>query len=173
MLSQHGESSLKQYLLFAGREDTNLKGVHGVVGDFDSFAEAFVALVDRQTPSEWWHILDSKTGEVVERQHLKVHNGMIGFERSAWIAGQPAQEEPIAVTVPASSPSLPRAIEEKVASSPAPGPAIAIALPKAADLSALEADLRSTVTSSLKNGHATGAANGKANGHANGVSAEH
>ncbi len=41
---------MKQYLLFAGREDVNLKGVHGFVGDLDSFAEAFVALVDRQTP---------------------------------------------------------------------------------------------------------------------------
>ncbi len=164
---------MKQYLLFAGRADANLKGVQGLVGDFDSFAEAFVSLVDQQTPAAWWHILDTQTGEVVERQHLKVHSGMIGFERSAWIAGQPAQEEPLAVTAPAASPPRSRATEEKAASSPAPGPAIAIAVPKAADLSALEADLRSTVTSSLKNGHATGAANGKANGHANGVSAEH
>ncbi len=161
---------MKPYLLFAGREDADLKGVQGLVGSFDSFAEAFVSLVDQQTPALWWHVLDTKSGEVVERRHLKVHNGMIGFERSAWIAGQPVQEEVIAVTAPAASSSLPQVAEEKVVS---PGPAIAIALPKAADLSALEADLRSTVTSSLKNGHANGKANGHANGHVNGVSAEH
>ncbi len=144
---------MKQFMLFAGQNDVNFKGVHGVVGDFDSFAEAFVALVDRQTPAQWWHVLDTKTGEVVERQHLKVHNGMIGFERSEWIAGQSAREEAIAASSPA----------------PAPEPTMAIALPKAADLSALEADLRSAVTGSLKNNHA----NGKANGHANGAAAEH
>ena len=142
---------MKQYLLFAGREETNLKGLHGFVGDFDSFAEAFVALVDRQTPSQWWHVLDTKTGEVVERQHLKVNNGMIGFHRSDWVVGQTAKEELTA------------------ALTSAPVPAISVSLPKAADLNALEADLRSVVASGVKNGHA----NGKANGHANGAAAEH
>ncbi len=144
---------MKQYLLFAGRDDAHLKGVQALVGDFDSFAEAFIAMVDRQNPAAWWHILDTHTGEVVERRHLKVHNGMIGFERSEWIAGQSAREEAIAASSPA----------------PAPEPTMAIVLPKAADLSALEADLRSAVTGSLKNNHA----NGKANGHANGAAAEH
>lgn len=143
---------MKQYLLFAGREETNLKGVHGYVGDFDSFAEAFVALVDRQTPAHWWHVLDTKTGEVVERQHLKVNNGMIGFERSHWVAGQTSKGE--------------------VAATSAPAPAITVSLPKAPDLSALEADLRSAVVTGVKNGHANGATNGKANGHANGAAAE-
>ncbi len=142
---------MKQYLLFAGQEDTNLKGIHGFVGDFDSFAEAFVSLVDRQTPSQWWHILDTKTGEVVERRHLKVHNGMVGFERSEWVAGQFIKEEPITVPAPA-----------------APAPA-----PKLPDLSALEADLRSALVTGTKSGHANGAANGKANGHANGAAADH
>jgi hypothetical protein len=95
-LSQQGESTMKQYLLFAGREETNLKGVHGYVGDFDSFAEAYVALMDQQTPSQWWHVLDTKTGEVVERQHLRINNGMISFERSHWVAGQTSKEEVIA-----------------------------------------------------------------------------
>ena len=144
---------MKQYLLFAGREETNLKGIHGFVGDFDSFAEAFVALVDRQTPSEWWHILDTKTGEVVERKHLKVHNGMIGFERSHWVAGQTSQEETVGTSAPA--------------------PVITVSLPKAPDLNALEADLRSAVVTGVKNGHANGAANGKANGHANGAVVDH
>ncbi len=137
---------MKQYLLFAGREETNLKGVHGFVGDFDSFAEAFVALVDRQTPSEWWHILDTKSGEVVERQHLKVHNGMIGFERSHWVAGQPSKEEAITLSAPA-----PVSVS-----------------PKLPDLDSIEADLRSAI-GGLKQGHA----NGKANGHANGAAADH
>ena len=137
---------MKQFLLFAGREDASLKGVHGFVGDFASFAEAFVALVDRQTPSQWWHILDTKTGEVVERQHLKVNNGMIGFQRSDWVAGQTTKEEAIA------------------APAPAPAPAISVSLPKAADLNALEADLRSVVVTGTKNGYANGADNTKANG---------
>ncbi len=111
---------MKQYLLFAGREGASLNGVQGYVGDFDSFAEAFVALVDRQTPSEWWHVLDTKTGEVVERRHLKVHNGMIGFERSHWVAGQTSKEETVATSAPA--------------------PVITVSLPKAPDLNALEAD---------------------------------
>jgi hypothetical protein len=139
---------MKQFLLFAGCASTNLKGIHGFVGDYDSFAEAFVALVDRQIPSEWWHILDTQTGEVVERQHLKVRNGMIGFERSHWVVGQPTKEEPVAA---------------------APAPAIAVSLPNGPDLSALEADLRSAVVTGTKNGHTNGAANGKANG----AAAEH
>ena len=148
---------MKQYLLFAGRDDASLKGVHGVVGDFDSFAEAFVALVDRQTPSQWWHILDTKTGEVVERQHLKVNNGMIGFQKSEWVLGQPTKEEATAAPNPG----------------PAPVPAISVSLPKAADLNALEADLRSVVANGVKNGHTIGAANGKADGHTNGAAADH
>ena len=138
---------MKQYLLFAGREDASLKGVHGYVGDFDSFAEAYVALVDRQTPSQWWHVLDTKTGEVVERQHLKINNGMISFERSHWVAGQTSKEEVVAT----------------------PAPAIAVSLPKGPDLRALEADLRSAVVAGVKNGHANGTASGKANG----AAAEH
>jgi hypothetical protein len=144
---------MKQFLLFAGRESANLKGVQGFVGDFDSFSEAFVALVDRQVPSEWWHVLDTKTGEVVERQHLKVHNGMVGFERSHWMAGQPPKVEPVVTATPA--------------------PVISVSLPKAPDLSALEADLRSAVVTGSKNGHANGSVNGKANGHANGAAADH
>ena len=132
---------MKQYLLFAGREDTNLKGVHGFVGDFDSFAEAFVALVDRQAPSQWWHILDTKTGEVVERQHLKVHNGMVGFERSHWVLGHPVREEAITL--------------------PPPATAIEPALP---EIDAIEADLRSVLTNGLKNGHTHGRVSGRANG---------
>ena len=142
---------MKQFLLFAGCASTNLKGIHGFVGDYDSFAEAFVALVDRQIPSEWWHILDTQTGEVVERQHLEVHNGMIGFERSHWVAGQTSKEEVVA----------------------SPASSITVSLPKAPDLSALEADLRSAVVTGVKNGHANGAANGKPNGHANGSAADH
>ena len=132
---------MKQFMLFAGQNDANLKGVHGFVGDFESFAEAFVALVDRQAPSQWWHFLDTKTGEVVERQHLKVNNGMIGFQKSEWVAGQPTTE---AIAAPAS--------------------AISVSLPKAPDLSALEADLRSVVVTGTKNGHDNGAGNTKANG---------
>ena len=141
---------MKQYLLFAGRADASMAGVRGLAGDFDSFAEAFVALVDRQTPSEWWHILDTKTGEVVERQHLKVHNGMIGFVRSHWVVGQPSQAEPITVPAP-------------VADTP---------VAKLPDIDSIEADLRSVLTTGLRN-DATKGANGKANGHANGAAAEH
>ncbi len=47
---------MRQFLLFAGCASTNLKGIHGFVGDYASFAEAFIALVDRQIASEWWHV---------------------------------------------------------------------------------------------------------------------
>ena len=142
---------MKQYLLFAGRSDANASGVHALIGDFDSFAEAFVSLVDRQTPSEWWHILDTKTGEVVERQHLKVHNGMIGFERSHWVVGQPAKEEPMTPPAPA---------------------LVAAPEPKRPALETIEADLRSVI-GGIKNSQTNGAANGKANGHVKGAAAEH
>ena len=138
---------MKQYLLFAGREGASLKGVHGFVGDFDSFADAFVSLVDQQTPAQWWHVLDTKTGEVVERRHLRISNGMVGFERSDWVVGRTAKEEVTA------------------APAPAPVPSISVSLPKAADLNALEADLRSVVASGVKNGHANGKANGAAADH--------
>jgi hypothetical protein len=143
---------MKQYLLFAGRANTNASGVHGFVGDFDSFTEAFVSLVDRQTPSEWWHILDTKTGEVVERKHLKVHNGMIGFERSHWVVGQPSKEEPIAL----------------------PAPVAATSELKLPEIDSIEADLHAVLTNGLKNGPAkeNGPAKG-ANGKANGAAAEH
>ncbi len=140
---------MKQYLLFAGRANSGTTGVHGLVGDFDSFADAFVSLVDRQTPCDWWHILDTQTGEVVERQHLKINNGMIGFQRSEWLVGEGSKKEPIAIPAPTAS--------APAASAPAP-------VAKAPDIDTIEADLRSVITSGLKNGHANGAANGKANG---------
>ncbi len=81
---------MKQFLLFAGTAETTAGGVHGFVGDYDSIAEAFLSLVDGQVPSEWWHVLDTKTGEVVERQHLKTAKGMIGFQKSDWVVGTPS-----------------------------------------------------------------------------------
>jgi hypothetical protein len=85
---------MKQFLLFAGTVDNPAGGIHGFVGDFDSIAEAFLTLVDQQVTSEWWHVLDLKTGEVVERQHLKTSKGMIGFQKSDWIVGSPAASLP-------------------------------------------------------------------------------
>jgi hypothetical protein len=156
---------MKQYLLFAGRGDAHLRGVQALVGDFDSFAEAFVSLVDQQTLAQWWHILDTKSGEVVERRHLKMHNGMIGFERSDWVLGESSKAEPVV----AAAPNANGAARPETPALPTSGPAISVSLPKAADLGSLEADLRTAVASSVKNGHANGAANGKANGHANGA----
>src|ERR687893_526837 len=121
---------MKQYLLFAGRNNTNASGVHGFVGDFDSFAEAFVSLVDHQTPSEWWHILDTKSGEVVERRHLKVHNGMIGFERSEWVLGESLKAGPVVDAAPHAT----VAARPETIAVPTSGPAISVSLPKAADL---------------------------------------
>ncbi len=160
---------MKQYLLFAGRGDADLKGVQALVGDFDSFADAFVSLVDQQTAAQWWHILDTKSGEVVERRHLKVHNGMIGFERSEWVLGDSLKAEPVVVAAPnATVAARPETVAVATSS-----PAISVSLPKAAELGSLEADLRTVVTSGIRNGHANGAANGKANGHANGAAADY
>lgn len=81
---------MKQYLLFAGTAATKTLGLKGFIRDFDSAAEAFLALVDNQIPSEWWHILDTQTGEVLERRHIRISNGMMGFQRSEWIVGTAA-----------------------------------------------------------------------------------
>ncbi len=126
---------MKQFLLFAGQEDMSARGVHGFIGDFDSFAEAFVSLIDHQTPSRWWHILDTKTGEVVERRHLKISNNMIGFQRSEWTIGQTSQQGAI---TPLRLPS-------------------AASLPPAPNLVRLEAELRSASASGMKNAPADGA----------------
>jgi hypothetical protein len=125
---------MKQFLLFAGTESAKTAGVHGLVGDFDSIADAFLSLVDHQTPSEWWHVLDTKTGEVYERRHIRTNNGMVAFQRSEWVVGTSSKK-----------------------------PAIALPTTKGADLSELEAGLRTVVTTGLKNG------NGHANGHSNGA----
>jgi hypothetical protein len=127
---------MKQFLLFAGTEATKAPGVTGFVNDFDSAAEAFLSLVDQQTPSEWWHILDTQTGEVIERRHIRTSNGMIGFQRSEQVVGSQATKKTLPIAAPG---------------------------PKAADLSDLEAGLRTVVTNGIRNG------NGHANGHANGA----
>jgi hypothetical protein len=115
---------MKQFLLFAGKEGAKTVGVNGFVGDFDSLADAFLSLVDQQTPSEWWHVLDTRTGEVVERRHLRTSNGMIGFQRSDWVIGTPANKAAIALPSTADS-----------------------------DLSDLEVGLRSVVVNGIKNGN--------------------
>ena len=119
---------MKQFLLFAGSESAKADGVRGFVGDFDSAAEAFLSLVDHQTPSEWWHVLDTKTGEVIERRHMRTSNGMIGFQRSDWVVGTPAKKAPI---------SLPSTADS--------------------DLSDLEVGLRSVVVNGIKNNGRPGA----------------
>lgn len=130
---------MKQFLLFAGQDDAGTKGVHGLIGSFDSCADAFVALVDRQALCTWWHILDIRTGDVVERRHLKVNNGMISFQRSDWTVGASNRQEILAPAL-----ALP----------------ISVALPKGGDLGSLEAGLRSAVTNGVKNGKINGLPNG-------------
>src|SRR5215211_1155138 len=122
---------MKRFLLFAGTEGAKANGVTGFVADFDSSVEALVSLVDHQTPSEWWHILDTRTGEVIERRQIRLSNGTIDFERSDRIVGTQAK------TVPISAPAL-----------------------KGADFKRLEADLRNVVTTGLRSGNsqANGAA---------------
>jgi len=115
---------------------------------------------------------------VVERRHLKIHNNMVGFERSHWVVGQPRKEEARAIPAPApaiaaaepvSVPNADAVEDPKEAPAPADGSSTAIALPKAAALSTLEQDLRSVVTGNLKNNQT----NGKANGHGNRAAAGH
>src|SRR5688572_7629062 len=88
---------MKQFLLFAGTESVPDNGASGFVADFDSAVDALLFLVDHRVRSQWWHVLDTKTGEVVERSHVSTANGMIGFERSKWIAGSHAVKLPRAV----------------------------------------------------------------------------
>lgn len=129
---------MKQFLLFAGTETTKTDGVNGLAGDFDSAAEAFLSLVDKQTPSEWWHVLDTQTGEVIERRHVRMSNGMIGFQRSERVVGAQAKKLPISAPIP-----------------------------KGSDLNGLEADLRTVVTNGFKNGNgqANGHVNGASSDH--------
>jgi hypothetical protein len=87
---------MKRFLLFAGTETSKTVGVNGLAGDYETALEAYVSLVDNQTPSEWWHILDTQTGEVIERRHLKL-NGSLSITRSDRIIGFQAQRTPIAV----------------------------------------------------------------------------
>jgi len=87
---------MKRFLLFAGTDTSKSVGVNGLAGDFETALEAFVSLVDHQTPSEWWHILDTQTGEVLERRHLKV-NGSLNFTRSDRVVGSQAPRTPITV----------------------------------------------------------------------------
>ncbi len=91
---------MKQFLLFAGPQAAAAKGANGLVGDFASAAEAFLSLVDHQTPSEWWHILNTQTGEVIERRHIRMSHGMIGFQRSDWIVGSQAKNAAPSITGP-------------------------------------------------------------------------
>jgi hypothetical protein len=125
---------MKQYLLFAGTETNKTGGIHGFAGDFDTVAEAFLSLVDQQTASEWWHVLDTKTGEVYERRHIRMNNGMIGFQRSEWVVGSAAKKVSIAAPAPA----------------PAPAPVVAPTVAKVAELSELEIGLRSVVANGVK-----------------------
>ena len=134
MMLPQGNVTMKQFLLFAGTETTKTDGVRGFVGDFDSVAEAYLSLVDQQTPSQWWHVLDTKTGEVTERRHIRTSNGMIGFQRSEWVVGSPAKKASI---------SLPSTAES--------------------DLSDLEVGLRSVVVNGIKsNGRPNAPSNGHA-----------
>ena len=94
---------MKQFLLFAGTESAKADGVRGFIGDFESVAEAYLSLVDQQIRSEWWHVLDAKTGEVTERRHIRTSNGMIGFQRSDWVVGTPAKKAPISLPSTADS----------------------------------------------------------------------
>jgi hypothetical protein len=88
---------MKRFLLFAGTDVAKANGVTSFVADFDSSAEALVLLVDHQKPAEWWHILDTQTGEVIERRQIRLHNGTIGFQRSDRIVGTQAETMPISV----------------------------------------------------------------------------
>ncbi|MBM1171398.1 hypothetical protein [Microvirga arabica] len=85
---------MKRFLLFAGTETSKNVGANGLAGDYETALEAYVSLVDNQTPSEWWHILDTQTGEVIERRHLKV-NGTLSFMRSDRVVGSQASRAPI------------------------------------------------------------------------------
>ena len=91
---------MKRFLLFAGTDIIKANGVTGFVADFDTSVEALVSLVDHQTPCEWWHILDTRTGEVIERRQIRLSNGTIDFERSDRIVGTQARTMPISAPAP-------------------------------------------------------------------------
>jgi hypothetical protein len=83
---------MKRFLLFAGTEASGGFGAGGLVNDFDTAADAFVALVDHQVPSTWWHILDTQTGEILDREHVQVKDGTLSFTKSTRVAGSRAAQ---------------------------------------------------------------------------------
>jgi hypothetical protein len=92
---------MKRYLLFAGSGSSNALGVNGLVSDFDSAVEAFLSIVDNQTPSAWWHVLDTQTGEVIERLHVRVKDNVLSFAKSERVVGT---KTPKVALMPAAKP---------------------------------------------------------------------
>src|SRR3954462_7454201 len=93
-------SVMKQFLLFSGSDDGNREGVNAFVQEFDSVAEAILFLVDNPFARSWWHLLDTQTGEVTERRHLRVTNGAVGVRRSDWAIGTQTKKPTVSVSSP-------------------------------------------------------------------------
>jgi hypothetical protein len=73
---------------------------------------------------------------------LKISNGMIGFQRSEWLAGTPARQEA------AATPALPISVSTQVE-----------------ELGGFETELRSAAVNGIKNSRVNGHANGATFGH--------
>jgi hypothetical protein len=94
---------MKQFLLFAGPEGATENGVSGFVADFDCAVDALLFIVDCRVPAEWWHVLDIKSGEVVERHNVSTADGVIKFRPSDRIVGSQGVKLPRAVPAPNSA----------------------------------------------------------------------
>jgi hypothetical protein len=92
---------MKRFLLFAGNEHSRGFGANGLINDFDSAAEALVSMVDHQIPSTWWHVLDTQTGEVIDREHVRIKDGVLSFATSERIVGAKAPQKPAMPSVAA------------------------------------------------------------------------
>ena len=58
---------MKRYLLFSGDQHYPLGGWEDFQGSFDTPSEAIAAVVAKHSSHDWWEIVDTEIGEIVQR----------------------------------------------------------------------------------------------------------
>ena len=73
--------TMNRFFLFCGNDDYPSGGMDDFAGDFSTMTEALEGLGRHG----WWHVLDTRTGQVYNRYHV---NG----DRMEWAAAIDAEE---------------------------------------------------------------------------------
>lgn len=58
---------MKRFHLFAGDDYYPAGGARDLRGSFDSVWDAVEHMANK--PADWWHVLDSQTGQIVKESH--------------------------------------------------------------------------------------------------------